>query len=125
MSVAHDWRFGPYTVDDLDDAVRFPPDEGTYEMRDGWVLMSPPHDLSHEIIIDNAKAVLRSAAARDYARAGIEWYWLIDTDPNLVITVLRLMGTTYVEHATAHAGETLSIGEPFGVQIDVSSLADE
>jgi hypothetical protein len=24
MSVAHDWRFGPYTVDDLDDPVRFP-----------------------------------------------------------------------------------------------------
>ena len=63
MSVAHDWRLGPYTVDDLDDPVRFPPDEGTYEMRDGWVLMSPRHGLSHEIIIDNAKAALRSAAA--------------------------------------------------------------
>ena len=55
MSVAHDWRFGPYTVDDLDDPVRFPPDEGTYEMRDGWVLMSPWHDLNHEIIIDTPR----------------------------------------------------------------------
>ena len=61
----------------------------------------------------------------DYARAGIEWYWLIDTDPDLVITVLRLMGTTYVEHATARAGEMLSVDEPFRVQIDVSSLADQ
>ena len=41
-----------------------PPDEGTYEMRDGWVLTSPRHDLNHEIIIDNAKAALRSAAVR-------------------------------------------------------------
>jgi Uma2 family endonuclease len=163
-------------------------------MRDGWVLMSPWHDLNHEIIIDNAKAALRTAAARagvkvrvitprvatpdgtrnsqipdiavvdaealaadvraarkyltggvliaievvspdraaedhiaevaDYSRAGIEWYWLIDTDPDLTITVLRLVGTTYVEHVTARAGGTLSVSEPFGVQIDVSSLAD-
>src|SRR5260370_13145382 len=64
MSVAHDWRLGPYTVDDLDDPVRFPPDEGTYEMRDGWVLMSPWHGLSHEIIVDNAKSTLRSPPAR-------------------------------------------------------------
>jgi hypothetical protein len=47
VSVKHDWRLGPYTVDDCDDPVRFPPDEGTYEMRDGWVLMSPWHDLNH------------------------------------------------------------------------------
>jgi Uma2 family endonuclease len=195
MSVAHDWRLGPYTVDDLDDPVRFPPDEGTYEMRDGWVLMSPWHGLSHEIIIDNAKALLRSAAARagvkarvltprvatpdgtrnsripdiavvdaaalaadvragrkyltsgvlivvevvspdraaedhiakvaDYARASIEWYWLIDTDPDLTVTVLRLMGTTYVQHAIARQSETLSISEPFPVEIDVGALRDQ
>jgi len=195
MSVAHDWRLGPYTVDDLDDPVRFPPDEGTYEMRDGWVLMSPWQGLSHEIIIDNAKAALRSAVARagvkarvltprvatpdgtrnsripdiavvdvaalaadvqaghkyltngvlivvevvspdraaedhiakvaDYTRAGIEWYWLIDTDPDLTVTVLRLMGTTYVQHAMAGESETLRIDEPFPVQIDVSALRDQ
>jgi Uma2 family endonuclease len=195
MSVARDWRLGPYTVDDLDDPVRFPPDEGTYEMRDGWVLMSPRHGLSHEIIIDNAKAALRAAAAQaglktrvitpriatpdgtrnsripdiavvdaaalaadmragrkcltggvlivvevvspdraaedhiakvaDYARAGIEWYWLIDTDPELMVTVLRLVGTTYVRHAAARTGETLSVGEPFLVRIDVAALRDQ
>lgn len=193
MSVARDWRLGPYTVDDLDDRVRFPPDEGTYEMRDGWVLMSPWHDLSHEIIIDNVKAVLRSAAARagvrarvitprvatpdgirnsripdiavvdaaalaadvragrkylsggvliaievvsperaaedhiakvaDYARTGIEWYWLIDTDPDLTVTVLRLAGATYVEYATAR--EILDIAEPFPVRVDVAALRDQ
>jgi Uma2 family endonuclease len=195
MSVAHDWRLGPYTVDDLDDPVRFPPDEGTYEMRDGWVLMSPWHGLGHEIIIDNTKAVLRSAIARagvkarvltprvatpdgtrnsripdiavvdaaalaadmradrkyltggvliavevvspdraaedhiakvaDYARAGIDWYWLIDTDPDLTVTVLRLVGATYVQHAMAREGETLNLSEPFPVEIDVGALRDE
>ncbi len=164
-------------------------------MRDGWVLRSGWHGLSHEIIIDNAKALLRSAAARagvkarvltpriatpdgirnsripdiavvdaatlaahvraghkyltsgvlivvevvspdraaedhiakvaDYARAGIEWYWLVDTDPDLKVTVLRLLGATYVEHATAGVGETLSISEPFPVQIDVGALRDQ
>jgi Uma2 family endonuclease len=195
MSVAHDWRLGPYTVDDLDDPMRFPPDEGTYEMRDGWVLMSPWHGLGHEIIIENAKAALRSGAAQagikarvitpriatpdgtrnsripdiavvdaaalaadmqagrkyltggvlivvevvspdraaedhiakvtDYARAGIEWYWLVDTDPDLTVTVLRLVGTTYVRHTAARAGETLSVSEPFPVRIDVGALRDQ
>ena len=195
MSVTHDWRLGPYTVDDLDDPVRFPPDEGTFEMRDGWVLSSPWHGLGHEIIIDNAKAALRSATAQagikarvitpriatpdgtrssripdiavveaaalaadmragrkyvtggvlivvevvspdcatedhiaklaDYARAGIEWYWLIDTDPDLMVTVLRLVGTTYVGHAAVRAGEPLSISEPFPVRIDVGDLLDK
>lgn len=195
MSVAHDWRLGPYTVDDLDDPVRFPPDEGAYEMRDGWVLMSPRHGLSHEIIIDNVKAALRSAVARagvkarvltprvatpdgtrnsripdiavvdaaalatdmqadrkyltggvllvvevvspdraaedhiakvaDYARAGIEWYWLIDTDPDLTVTVLCLVGATYVRHAVAREGETLSADEPFPIEINVSALRDQ
>jgi Uma2 family endonuclease len=195
MSVAHDWRLGPYTVDDLDDPVRFPPDEGTYEMRDGWVLMSPWHGLSHEIIIDNTKAALRSAIEHagvkarvltprvatpdgtrnsripdiavvdaaalaadmradrkyltggvliavevvspdraaedhiakvaDYARAGIDWYWLMDTDPDLTVTVLRLIGATYVQHAMARESETLRLSEPFPVEIEVGALRDE
>ena len=195
MSVALDWRVGPYTVDDLDDHVRFPPDNGTYEMRDGWVIMAPWHSLEHEVIVDNAKAVFRAAAARagarvrvitpriatpdglrnsripdiavvdtdalaagvkagrkylaegvilavevvsadraaedhvakvaDYARAGIEWFWLIDTDPALKITVLRLVGTTYVEYASAAAGQAIRADEPFPVVMDVSALCDE
>jgi hypothetical protein len=70
VSLAHDGRLGPYTVDDVDDPLRFPPDEGTYEMRDGWVLTSPWHGLNHEIIIDNVKAALRSAAVSADVRCG-------------------------------------------------------
>jgi Uma2 family endonuclease len=192
MSAAYDWRLGPYTVDDLDDSRRFPPDEGNYEMRAGWVIMAPWHSLDHEIIIDNLKGGLRAAAAQadatvrviaprvatpdgirnsrvpdsavvdadalradlkagrkfvtngvllaaeivspdraaedhvakvaDYADAGIEWYWLIDTDPHLKVTVLQLVGTTYVEHTAARADQTLSVDEPFPVRFQVSSL---
>lgn len=195
MSVARDWRLGPYTVDDLDDPARFPTDEGTYEMRDGWVVMAPWHSLDHEVIIDNAKAALRAAAARagakvrvitpriatpdglhnsrvpdvavvdagalaagvqagskyltdgvllvaevvsadraaedhvakvaDYARAGIGWYWLIDTEPALQVTVLRLAGGGYVEHARASAGETLSVDDPFPFILQVSALREQ
>ncbi len=78
-----------------------------------------------EVVSPDRAAEDHIAKVADYARAGIEWYWLIDTDPDLVITVLRLMGTSYVEHATARAGEMLSVNEPFRVQIDVSSLADQ
>lgn len=195
MSVALDWRLGPYTVDDLDDHVRFPSDDGTYEMRDGWVIMAPWHSLDHEIIIDNAKAVLRAAAARagarvrvitprvatpdglrnsrvpdiavvdaaalgagvraghkylsegvlmvvavvsadraaedhvakvaDYARAGIEWFWLIDTDPALKVTVLHLVGTTYVQYASAAEGEAVRVDKPFPTVMKISSLRDD
>jgi Uma2 family endonuclease len=77
-----------------------------------------------EVVSPDRAAEDHAAKVADYARAGIEWYWLIDTDPDLKVTVLRLIGTTYVEHATAGAGEKLSVGEPFRVQIDVSGLAD-
>jgi hypothetical protein len=30
-----------------------------------------------------------------------------------------------MEHATARAGETLIVSEPFGMQIDVSGLGDQ
>ncbi|MBV9092352.1 MAG: Uma2 family endonuclease [Streptosporangiaceae bacterium] len=187
-------RPGPYTVDDLDDLARFPPEDGAYEMRDGWVILSGWHSLSDEVVIDNVKALLRSAAGRadanvqvltpriatpdgvrnsripdvavvdaaalaadmgagrryltggvlivaevaspdratedhtakvaDYARAGIEWYWLIDTSPELTVTVLRLAGAGYVEHDAARAGETLTLSEPFPVAVDVAALRD-
>jgi hypothetical protein len=39
--------------------------------------------------------------------------------------VLRLVGTTYVRHAAAREGETLSISEPFPVQIDIGAIRDQ
>lgn len=188
-------RNGPFTIGDLDDHRRFPPGEGSYEMRDGRVIWSPRHGLEHELIIDNAGALLRTAAAAaglrvrvisprvatpdgirssrvpdiavvdagalraalaagsryltggvllavevvsadraaedhiakvaDYARAGIGWYWLIDTEPDLTVTVLRLAGATYVEEASARHGETLRLTGPFPVTVDVTSLRDQ
>jgi len=78
-----------------------------------------------EVVSPDRAAEDHIAKVADYARAGIEWYWLIDTDPDLLVTVLRLVGTTYVQHTTARAGQTLSVSEPFPVQIDVSTLRDE
>ena len=78
-----------------------------------------------EVVSPDRAAEDHIAKVADYARAGIEWYWLIDTDPDLTVMVLRLVGTTYVKHATAGAGETLSMSEPFPIQIDVGALRDQ
>jgi Uma2 family endonuclease len=78
-----------------------------------------------EVVSPDRAAEDHIAKVADYARAGIEWYWLIDTDPDLTVMVLRLVGTTYVKHATAGAGETLRVSEPFPIQIDVGALRDQ
>ena len=78
-----------------------------------------------EVVSPDRAAEDHIAKVADYARAGIGWYWLVDTDPDLTVTVLRLVRTTYVQHAVAREGETLRIGEPFAVQINVSTLRDQ
>jgi Uma2 family endonuclease len=78
-----------------------------------------------EVVSPDRAAEDHIAKVADYARAGIEWYWLIDTDPDLMVTVLRLVGTTYVRHTAVRAGEMLSVSEPFPVRIDVAALRDQ
>ena len=38
-----------------------------------------------EVVSPDRAAEDHIAKVADYARAGIEWYWLIDTDPDLMV----------------------------------------
>ncbi len=56
---------------------------------------------------------------RDYARAGIPEYWIVDPD-EAIITVLRLEGDEYAEHGRFGAGQvaTSHLLPGFGVAVD-------
>ena len=59
--------------------------------------------------------------ARDYGRAGVPHYWLVDLAQQ-TLTALRLSGEHYVIQAEARAGERVRL-EPFDlVEIDVGKL---
>lgn len=95
------------------------------DMRAGRKYLAGGVLLVAEAVCPDRAAEDHIAKVTDYARAGIEWYWLIDTDPDLTVTVLRLVGATYVRHAMAREGETLSTDQPFPVEIDVGALRDQ
>jgi Uma2 family endonuclease len=59
-----------------------------------------------------------------YAEAGIEWYLLVEQDPELALALLRLETGGYVEHAVGRPGRPLRLVEPVAVEIDPGTLTD-
>jgi Uma2 family endonuclease len=59
-----------------------------------------------------------------YAVAGIPWYLLVDPDP-VTLSLFRLDGNRYVEHALAKPGETLSLTEPVVAELGPTALEAE
>ena len=49
---------------------------------------------------------------RDYARAGIPYYWLVDLQEQSLVA-LTLKGEHYAVQAEARAGQPLRFAEPF------------
>ncbi|GIH12649.1 Uma2 family endonuclease [Rugosimonospora africana] len=59
-----------------------------------------------------------------YAVAGIPWYLLVGSDP-VTLTLYRLDGDHYVQHASAKPGETLTLTEPVAAELDTAALDSE
>lgn len=76
-------------------------------------------DLVVEIVSPDRPERDTEEKPRDYAEAGIPEYWIVNplTD---TITVLSLVGDTYVEHGVFHRGDkaTSKLLEGFGVNVD-------
>lgn len=61
---------------------------------------------------------------KDYAQAGIPEYWIVDPIEKRV-TVLKLEGQTYTEHAVAPFGETLESALLPGFKVDTTNFPAE
>ncbi|MGW4246207.1 Uma2 family endonuclease [Nocardia sp. NPDC004722] len=60
----------------------------------------------------------------EYARTGIEQYWLIDFDPRPRIQIHRLNGPAYGEPIILEEADTLEVSDPFPISFPLSRLAD-
>lgn len=71
-----------------------------------------------------SEQVDRVRKVREYARAGIPAYWIIDLEPEAKITILTLRGSEYVLDAEVRAGNTLTTIQPFPVSFDPATLTE-
>jgi Uma2 family endonuclease len=89
-----------------------------------------PHQavLVAEVTSPGNAVVDRTAKKALYADAKIGWYLLVEPDFNgyksVTLQLFRLQGTSYVLHAAANHGETLTSTDPFPLEIDTAALLD-
>lgn len=60
----------------------------------------------------------------EYARTGIDQYWLIDFDPRPRIQIRRLNGPAYGEPIVLEETDVLEVSDPFPISFPLSRLAD-
>ena len=61
---------------------------------------------------------------REYARAGIPLYWIVDLEPQAKVTILTLRGEEYVLEAEIRAGHTLTASQPYTISFDPGILTE-
>lgn len=59
-----------------------------------------------------------------YAAAGVPFYWLVDPEHPVTVTVLRLVGDDYESVAAAGGRDELVVEEPFTVSLVPARLLD-
>ncbi len=71
-----------------------------------------------------SEQVDRVRKVREYARAGIPVYWIIDLEPEPKITILTFNGSEYTLDAEIRAGQVLTVSQPFHVSFDPATLTE-
>lgn len=80
-----------------------------------------PPVLAVEVLSPSTRSRDLVLKRRTYAQAGLENYWIVDPDiPS--VTVLELVGGSYVERAVAKGDEHLTIDRPFPVTVCPADL---
>lgn len=90
------------------------------QARAPW-LESPPV-LAVEVLSPGSRERDLVAKRREYAEAGLGWYWLVALEAPQAL-VLRNDGGTFVEAASARGNGRLVVAEPFAVDLSPSDLA--
>ncbi len=77
-----------------------------------------------EVVSPSSVSTDQIAKRAQYAAEGIKHYWIVETDPELRITVLTLPegSDVYAEVGSWSEGETLLMAEPFPVSFAVADL---
>jgi Putative restriction endonuclease len=85
-----------------------------------------PSSLVVEVISprSGSEQVDRVRKVREYARAGIPLYWIVDLEPEAKVTILTLRGDEYVLETEIRAGHTLTASQPFAISFDPGSLTE-
>ncbi|MEC3918535.1 Uma2 family endonuclease [Nocardia sp. CDC160] len=60
----------------------------------------------------------------EYARTGIDQYWIVDFEPRPRIQILRLNGAAYGEPIVLEETDVLEVSDPFPIAFPLSRLAD-
>ena len=71
-----------------------------------------------------SEQVDRVRKVREYARAGIPAYWIVDPEPEAKITILALRGGEYVLEAEVRAGHTVTASQPYTTSFDPGTLTE-
>lgn len=71
-----------------------------------------------------SEQVDRVRKVREYARAGIPLYWIVDLEPEAKITILTPCGQEYALEVEIRAGHTLTVSQPFALSLDPLSLTE-
>jgi Uma2 family endonuclease len=78
--------------------------------------------LAVEVISPGSQRTDRVTKAAEYAEAEIPHYWIVDLDPSISLTALRLVDGAYVgDSATGGAIDLTSVGP---IRLDLPSLLD-
>lgn len=108
------WRIAPGNVPEPDLMVVAP--EAVTER----AIVAPPL-LVVEVLSPTGRNRDLSEKRRIYADGGAAWYWLLDPAvPSL--TVLRLDGADYVEHAVVAGSDAYESDEPFPIRVIPAEL---
>ena len=75
-----------------------------------------------EVVSPTSTGMDRVLKPVEYARAGVPFYWLVETEPTVEVVAFQLVEGAYVERARLGSGTGVLPG-PFGPCIDVEALA--
>lgn len=111
-----DWRIGAGEVPEPDLMVVSPEAIGPRAIEQ-------PPALVVEVLPPSGRGRDLSEKRRIYAEGGASWYWVVDpAEPSL--TVLRLAGDTYEEHARVTGSQAYVADQPFPVRVVPAELLD-
>ena len=82
--------------------------------------------LAVEVVSPGSQSTDRRYKPAEYAAAGIEHYWLVETDPEVVVHAYWLVAPgRYDLTGTFKTGDTVTVPALAWVSLDVADLADE